>query len=216
MLYSGAEHLDSVAVELGHRVYSVKKGGQYSEDAMELDLPRLRHEVLQSLCEYQLCIDEKDRFRVTQRASRAPLLFDPESSFDFAVKPHFVSPKLMEIYGSIYAIIYTQIPAIILLALIPFSPTFTIAAFLYILRTILMNFAHPIHITLTMNKVREEDRSVASSVTTMAWNGTSAIGTIIGGQLMEYQIDLLPFLCSISYAFSILLLYHRYRISHTL
>lgn len=34
-----------------------------------------------------------------------------------------------------------------------------------------------------------------------------AIGTMIGGQLMEIQIDLPAFICSISYAISTILLY---------
>lgn len=120
---------------------------------------------------------------------------------------YFTAPKLMEIMGPVKAIISAQVPAILLLTIIPFSPIFSIAAFLYIGRTILMNFAHPIYTTFAMNLVDKEERSLASSITTMAWNGTSAIGTMIGGQLMEIQIDLPAFICSVSYALSTILLY---------
>jgi len=119
----------------------------------------------------------------------------------------FVAPKLMEVFGAVKATVYAQSLAIILLFLIPFAPSFFIGAFLYVLRTILMNFAQPIFVTYAMDLVNKEERSIATSITTIAWNGTSALGTMLGGQIMEAHLEFPVFLCGISYTFSTILYY---------
>jgi MFS family permease len=120
---------------------------------------------------------------------------------------YFVAPKLMEKIGPVKATVFAQTPSILVLLLVPFSSNFVVAALLLTVRSVLMNFATPIIATYTMNLVVREERALVSGITTMAWNGANALGTMLAGQFMEMYLDLPVFLCSIFYAMSIPLFY---------
>ena len=120
---------------------------------------------------------------------------------------YFVAPKLMEKIGPVKATVFAQTPSILVLLLVPFSSNFVVAALLLTVRSVLMNFATPIIATYTMDLVVREERALVSGITTMAWNGANALGTMLAGQFMEMYLDLPVFLCSIFYAMSIPLFY---------
>lgn len=69
-----------------------------------------------------------------------------------------VAPKLGEKFGKIKAIVYTHVIAIILLFLIPFSPTFLIASALYVMRNVSMNMTSPLFSSLVLQLVPREER----------------------------------------------------------
>lgn len=119
----------------------------------------------------------------------------------------FVAPKLMERIGPVKSTVLAQTPSIVLLLLVPFSSNFVVAALLLTIRSVLMNFATPIITTYTMNLVAREERALVSGITTMAWNGANALGTMLAGQFMETYLDLPVFLCGMFYAISIPLFY---------
>ena len=120
---------------------------------------------------------------------------------------YFVAPKLMEKIGPVKATVFAQTPSILVLLLVPFSSNFVVAALLLTVRSVLMNFATPIIATYTMDLAVREERALVSGITTMAWNGANALGTMLAGQFMEMYLDLPVFLCSIFYAMSIPLFY---------
>ena len=120
---------------------------------------------------------------------------------------YFVAPKLMERMGPVKSTVLAQTPSIALLILVPFSSSFVVASLLLTVRTVLMNLVTPITTTYMIDLVERDERALASGITTMAWNGASALGTMLAGQFMEMYLDLPVFLCSIFYAMSILLFY---------
>jgi len=92
VIYSGAH--PSVAAdivsEFGDRIGWVSKGGD-----PDADRPALQTTLLQSLCEYQLVLDDSDNVRVVQQASRSPVLFHTQGPLQVAVRPHFGCKRII-------------------------------------------------------------------------------------------------------------------------
>ncbi|MDH5769735.1 MAG: MFS transporter [Candidatus Bathyarchaeota archaeon] len=124
---------------------------------------------------------------------------------------YLAAPKLIEMMGSVRSIVLSQSIAVLLLVLIPLSPSFEVAALLYSARTMLMNFASPIISTYTTELVERNEVALTSGVTATAWNGANAVSTMVAGQIMGTNLDLPPYLCGLTYALSIMLFYFFFK-----
>ncbi len=119
-----------------------------------------------------------------------------------------VSAPLSSAIGIVRGVIIPQLVSIPLLILIPFSPNFSLAAALYIPRTMLMNMSNPLVQALMMKLTPEEERGSLSSLSQMAWNLPNAISSRIGGFLMDYvSIDLPVFMTSALYTLYLVTFY---------
>jgi MFS family permease len=90
--------------------------------------------------------------------------------------------------------VFTHIPSSLLLATVPFMPTFPIAAALFLLREGLVEMDVPTRQSYVMAVVRPEERAFASGVTHLVRLAGWAIAPGIAGLLMSGSNLGLPFL----------------------
>ncbi len=122
------------------------------------------------------------------------------------------SAPLSSAVGIIKGVMIPQIISIPLLILIPFTQSFTIAAALYIPRTMLMNMANPLIQALMMKLTPEEERGSVSSLSQMAWNLPNAFSNRIGGFLMDsVSLDLPIFITSAFYSLYVVTFYFLFK-----
>lgn len=105
----------------------------------------------------------------------------------------FSSPRLANKFGLVKATVMTQAGSIIFMVLIPSSPTFTIAALLYVARVLLMNLSNPLTQSLVMGLVAPDERGMASGITAALWRLPNALSTTAGLTLFAAGYLALPF-----------------------
>ncbi len=96
----------------------------------------------------------------------------------------------------------TQGLSVIPLLLIPTSQNFVIAAFFYTIRSALMNMSSPVFTSYMMGAVSKEEMASVAGITATAWNGSTAISTIISGYIMNVVVDIPVYLCGVFYILS--------------
>lgn len=120
----------------------------------------------------------------------------------------FVLPMIADRLGSVRTIVSFNGSASFLIAAMPFSPTFIVAAIIYIIRTILMNIVDPIWNAFMMGFFSKEERSTVMALNNLAWTVTYGIGQYIGGRLFDVSLTW-PFLITASlYAFSMVVFWN--------
>ena len=113
-----------------------------------------------------------------------------------------VLPVIADRLGSVRTIVSFNGSASFLIAVMPFSPSFIVAAVIYIIRTILMNIVNPIWNAFMMGFFSKEERSTVMALNNLAWTVTYGIGQYIGGRLFDVSLTW-PFLITASlYALS--------------
>jgi len=148
------------------------------------------------------------RFHVTDVFS-GPLI----SSSNFIMGVTAVgAPRLARRVGLVNGIVMTQAMATVFLLAIPFCPTVSVAAVVYVTRAVLMNMASPLSDTFLMNMVAEDERATASSFNAVLWTLPNAGSSVVGGSLLnDGQLSLPFYLCGILYVTSIVLFYAIFR-----
>ncbi|HDZ36331.1 MAG TPA: MFS transporter [Thermococcus sp.] len=120
----------------------------------------------------------------------------------------FVLPMIADRLGSVRTIVSFNGSASFLIAAMPFSPTFIVAAIIYIIRTILMNIVDPIWNAFMMGFFSKEERSTVMALNNLAWTVTYGIGQYIGGRLFDVSLTW-PFLITASlYALSMVVFWN--------
>jgi MFS family permease len=97
---------------------------------------------------------------------------------------HLAAAWLAKRIGLVNTMVFTHIPSSLLLATVPFMPTFPIAAALFLLREGLVEMDVPTRQSYVMAVVRPEERAFASGVTHLVRLGGWAIAPGIAGLLM--------------------------------
>ena len=105
----------------------------------------------------------------------------------------FMSPRLANRFGLVRATAMTQASSIIFMVLIPSSPTFAIAASIYVVRVLLMNLSNPLTQSLVMGLVSPEERGMASGITAALWRLPNALSITAGLTLFADGYLALPF-----------------------
>jgi MFS family permease len=121
-------------------------------------------------------------------------------------------PNLAERRGTPGAILATQGFAVVNLAIIPFAPTFYLAAPFHLMRMALMNASTPIQNSLMMGAVRPVDRGKAAAIGAIMWTVTNSASQTLAGYVMDtYGLDA-PFIIAITfYSTAVVLFWYWFR-----
>ena len=98
---------------------------------------------------------------------------------------HLAAAWLARRIGLVNTMVFTHIPSSLLLATVPFMPTFPIAAALFLLREGLVEMDVPTRQSYVMAVVRPEERAFASGVTHLVRLGGWALAPAVAGLLMS-------------------------------
>ncbi|MEM4203643.1 MAG: MFS transporter [Candidatus Methanomethylicaceae archaeon] len=122
------------------------------------------------------------------------------------------APYLAKRIGLVNSIVVTQAFSTIFMFTIPNSPTFLTASTLYIIRTFLMNMAGPLQQSMIMGLVAEDERGVASGISSALWRLPNSISTGIGAWLLQNGLLAAPFyIATVLYILSISLFWKFFR-----
>lgn len=105
----------------------------------------------------------------------------------------FLLPMVADRFGSVRTIVGFNGSATLLIAWMPFLPTFPIAAAVYVVRTILMNIVNPIWDSFMMRFFTTDERPTALALRNLSWTLTFGIGQYIGGIIFDRSL-VIPFL----------------------
>ena len=123
-----------------------------------------------------------------------------------------LAPRLAKRYGTVGGMIVMQVPAILLMPIVPSSPTFVIAGTLYVIRVFLMNTASPLGQSLIMGLVSSDERGAASGLASMANRLPGAITALPGTILIGAGLYAYPFyLGAAFYTFAVIWLLLTFR-----
>jgi predicted MFS family arabinose efflux permease len=98
---------------------------------------------------------------------------------------HLGAAWLARRIGLVNTMVFTHIPSSLLLATVPFAPSFPVAAALFLLREGLVEMDVPTRQSYVMAVVRTEERTVASGVTHLVRLGAWAVAPTFAGALMQ-------------------------------
>jgi MFS family permease len=105
----------------------------------------------------------------------------------------FFLPMVADRFGSVRTIVGFNGSATILIAGMPFLPTFPVAAAVYVVRTILMNIVNPIWDSFMMRFFSTDERPTALAIRNLSWTLMFGIGQYIGGIIFDRSL-VVPFL----------------------
>lgn len=119
-----------------------------------------------------------------------------------------IAPALAERYGKIQVVVVTQALSIPFLAMLGFSPWFSLSALAYYVRLTLMNMSSPVYQTFVLEQVDPESRAMIASLTSMAHHFGWAFSPTISG-FFQVKYGFWPSFTStiILYAISIVMYY---------
>ena len=98
---------------------------------------------------------------------------------------HLAAAWLADRIGLVRTMVFTHLPSSVLLATVPFAPTFGVAAALFLLREGLVEMDVPTRQSYVMAVVAPEDRTLASGVTHLVRLGGWSAGPFLAGTLMQ-------------------------------
>jgi MFS family permease len=99
-----------------------------------------------------------------------------------------LAPLLARRIGLVPTMVWTHLPSNVLLALIAFAPSFTVAATLLVLRTTLSQMDVPTRQALVMSVVAPSERSAAAATTNAARYSVRPVAPVIGGVLQRVAL----------------------------
>jgi len=135
------------------------------------------------------------KFGITDTLS-GPLLALSAITMAFAV---VLSARIAFHYGPVKAIVMTQGSSTIFMVLIPFMPGATLAASMYVVRSVLMNMAGPIGDSFLMGIIPKGQRGLASAINSIIWRLPNSVTTVFGGLLLAGGFYELPFLIAATF-----------------
>ena len=100
------------------------------------------------------------------------------------VLSHFGAAWLARRIGLVNTMVWTHLPSSLLLVAVAFTPSFAVAAVLFVLRESLVEMDVPTRQSYVMAIVRPEERTAASGVTNLVRLGTWALGPTLAGWMM--------------------------------
>ena len=110
----------------------------------------------------------------------------------------FLAPIIADRLGKIQLVIISQGLSIPFMALLGFSPIFSLSTGAYFVRLALMNMSNPIYQTFVMEKVDQAAQTTAASLVSLVWSFGRAFSPTISGRLqVEYGFGP-PFMIAIT------------------
>ncbi|HLE84617.1 MAG TPA: MFS transporter, partial [Thermoanaerobaculia bacterium] len=99
---------------------------------------------------------------------------------------NFGAAWLARRFGLVNTMVFTHIPASLLLVAVAFVPTFAVAAALFLVREMLVEMDVPTRQSYVMAVVAPEERTAAAGVTNLVRLGGWAAGPALAGWTMEH------------------------------
>jgi MFS family permease len=97
---------------------------------------------------------------------------------------YLVAVPISERFGLINTMVFTHLPANILLMLVPFAPNLSLAIALLLVRSALSQMDVPTRTSYVMAVVKPEERSAAASITAVPRSLASALSPLLAGYLL--------------------------------
>ena len=140
-----------------------------------------------------------------------PVAIGPVMALGFALAglSTIASGRMMRRLGAVDAVIALRLLGLLFLALLPFAPSYGIAAALHILRSTANRATAGARQALTLELVDSERRGLAASLSAAATQIPRAIGPVLGGWLFDADLLAAPFLLAGALQGGYLLLYRR-------
>ncbi|MGC2382569.1 MAG: MFS transporter [Nitrososphaeraceae archaeon] len=98
---------------------------------------------------------------------------------------YLAAAKIADRIGLINTMVFTHIPSNILLILVAFAPTFTLAVALYLARMALSQMDVPTRQSYLVAVVRENERTAAAGITNISRNITQSISPSLAGYILQ-------------------------------
>ena len=122
------------------------------------------------------------------------------------------APSLAKRFGVVNAIVVTEAASTIFMFLTPLSPNYIVASVVYTSRAFLMNMSSPLAQSMIMGLVAEDERGVASGISSALWRLPSALSSFVGAWLIGMNLLDAPFfLAALFYMASIGLFWFYFR-----
>ncbi len=123
---------------------------------------------------------------------------------------YYISGKLAARFGLINTMVFTHLPSSVFLILIPFMPSFTLAAAFYLCRQALSEMDVPARQSYVVAIVSQGESAIAASATNVAKIAASSVGPVVAGALLLSPVQPFAIAGGIKIAYDILL-YTSYR-----
>jgi len=94
-----------------------------------------------------------------------------------------LAPAFADRFGKIKVVVFSQLLSLPFLALLGFSPVFSLSALAYFVRLTLMNMSSPVYQTFVMEQVDDESRATVASLNSMVNSFGRAFSPVISGWL---------------------------------
>jgi MFS family permease len=98
---------------------------------------------------------------------------------------YLIAVPISERFGLINTMVFTHLPANILLVLVPFAPSLSVAIGLLVARSALSEMDVPTRTSYVMAVVRPEERRATASITAVPRSLTSAVSPLLAGYLLS-------------------------------
>jgi MFS family permease len=105
---------------------------------------------------------------------------------------HFGAAAIARRIGLLRTMVLTHLPSSLLLVTVAFAPTFPVAAILFLVRESLVEMDVPTRQSYVMAIVREEERTLVSSVTNLVRMVGWSLAPLAGGLLMRHVALVVP------------------------
>ncbi|MDI9644494.1 MAG: MFS transporter [Candidatus Verstraetearchaeota archaeon] len=103
------------------------------------------------------------------------------------------APRIAARFGTVRAIVLTQGMSTLFMFWVPLSPDFFLASVVYTVRSFMMNMSSPLSQSMLMGIVPEEERGIASSITSALWRLPNSFSSIVGAWLFGLGLLSTPF-----------------------
>ncbi|HUA50915.1 MAG TPA: MFS transporter [Candidatus Sulfotelmatobacter sp.] len=117
--------------------------------------------------------------------------------------------RLIGRLGLVDAIVVMRILGLLFLAMLPFAPSYGVAAALHVLRGMVNRGTAGARQALTMQLVELDRRGLAASLSAVSTQITRALGPLLGGWLFDIDLLAVPFLVAGAFQTAYLVLYRR-------
>ncbi len=104
-----------------------------------------------------------------------------------------MAPRLAAKFGLVRAIVLSQGLSTFFMVVVPSSPGFGVASFVYTVRVFLMNLSTPLTQSLVMGLVAPDERGAASGINASLWRLPNSLSTAVGAGMMGAGMLALPF-----------------------
>lgn len=129
-----------------------------------------------------------------------------------------LSVRIAARIGLVRTMVYTHIPASVLLILVAVSPNFAVAMALFVTRSLLSQMDVPVRTSYVMAVVAPQERTAAASITNVPRSLASALPPLVAGWMLDQTQFGWPLIfcavCKLAYDILLLLMFRHVRPAH--